>query len=318
MSHTTVTMRPIEAAAILELIGIEPHPGSSLVSALSDPQGSTTEQELVHSGLIVEEGSSRRPNAAVGLALATLAQPQETLDLHFAGPAGEKSMAAALVAGHRVVAHFGDDRVEVSFPVNRISLIGAISSSIGDGTVNSVSIDMRISPVGQFLVGTMARHHPMTWESLAEISGKADRDVLDQRSVLGLALLDPSGLDDLYGQPHRAEQELNVLAALDPPVVYESGDGRYILAPLLAEVLCAEPTGSIEATRVRFDDEGNVTDTVTAVRFPHAILATRLSTDGEGRTVVRVFSVSEVELASIVSALLFDDAELAELANVPR
>lgn len=314
MSHTTVTIPMSWARSVLGMIGVSPVDGSPLAAAIASCAEGATRQELTEHGLIIDDQGGGRPNSAVGLALATLAQPQELVDLQFSSVAGERWLVLARVGDHRVLMRFVDDSdIEITFPVNRVALVAAIRESIVTGVGNKVALDLCVSPVGQFLIGTMAGHGRSGWISAEELSAAVDQDILTSVRALGLMTLDPSAPDHLRGDSKRVESELDALAAQTFPAVVASGDGRYALVPQLADVLGDDPNGSLQVNRRRFTETGVLTTLVTALRLQDTILVLQFEHDTNGSPIVRIHSATDVELATIVGGLLFEEQELAVL-----
>jgi hypothetical protein len=312
MTHAIASIRPAEVAALLDLSGVEALATSPLTPWLGglDPSD-TSEQQLLERGLLVEEDGRRRINSAIAVTLATLARPEETLTLHFADGSGEKEMVVARLKKYLVGLRPREDHLELLFPVGRAELVAAIHAGISGGSEASVEIDISVSPVGQFLMGVLARHHRGAPATSEQISASVDGDVLVHQRALGLAMQDPARLDAIFHNVRRVAAELGHL--VQASVVSEEA-GTYLLGTAISGVLGSEPTGSLTATRL-FHGEGVGVggDTITAIRFREALLLVRTVSTDRG-PMVRIYTASHQQVAATVSALLFSDAELEALA----
>ena len=312
MKPTILSIRPVDVAALLELLRIVPYADSPLRSHWRDfnPRD-TSEPRLCELGLLVDGPAGRRVNAAVGLALATLAQPEESLEIAFANGTHEHATSIARVGHHFVALQAGDEKLELLIPLERDRFVETLYAQLNWTSDDSIAVDHIVTPVGQFLIGVLARNHsePATIESLSD---SVDRDILRPDLVCGLHALEPGAIDRLYRNPGQVAEQLELLMQAR---AVRCVDGRYLLQRTLYSLLTSRVTTALDVRRVHFE-KGTVVkaDGLTALHFFDAILQSR-TIRGGGRVGVHLRTVTREQLAAHVSAMLFSDGELRSLGR---
>ena len=200
----------------------------------------------------------------------------------------------------------------VRFPVDRADLVEGLRSAWSGPTNPAWSVDVNVSPVGQFLVGVLARHGGEAALTGTEVSTIADEDMAVLARIAGAAILDPGGIDRLYRNPHAVESELDALVRAG---AVTANGGCYSLQTTLDTLLRSDPIGSVLATRTIRHGGVARSDSFTVLRLDGAILISRTFASN-GAPTVRISSVSALQAANSIAALLFSDEELRELQQL--
>ncbi len=310
MTHLSVDVRPVNAAALLELAGVTLAPSSPLSPFLAglDPD-STSEVEMEEAGLIIRDESGLRTNATLALALSTLAQPQEVFHLHSMKSDREAKLTVANVAGHRVglVAH--PDVLEILFPLGRGDLLVAIRQSFDVETSDPAGLDLLIPAAGHFLAGVMARLGAGESHSFDEIAESARADLGNMTLAASLVVLDSEAADSLHADPARVAVELGRMIAAG---ALEMVDGRYRLEPSLGAMLEQPAVAFVEATRLDVADGS--TRGITGLMLGSQILGIQ-SYVHLGVPSTRLTNLGGRQLADSISGLLFTESELEALSS---
>jgi len=311
MTHLSVKIRPVDAAALLELAGVSLSPTSPLAPWLVDLDPlSTSESQMESAGLIIREDTGPRTNATLALALSTLAQPQELFEIHSVTSDREATLTVATVAGHRVGLigqKGGSDRMEILFPLGRSDLLASIRQSFDAADSDTLELDLLIPATGHFLIGVMARLGVAQSHSVSEIIESTRNDLGDLALAASLAGLDPESADALHSDPTRVAVELGRLLATG--AVSMDAD-TYGLTPDLRTLLSEPAVATVHATR--FDSTTGQRSTITGVRLgPRiAMIQTHIHDDVPS---TRLRCVTGRQLGDSIGALLFSESELRSL-----
>lgn len=308
---TTVSLTVDETFVLLALIDVPIAEHAPIATVLADRDAANTSPDDLRSrGLLVDEEGRTRPNVAVATALATLAQPEESLELHFGSPGGERTVIVSRVKDHRVALETHDRQVILRIPVSREEIVRDLRMGLAAEVDDSLEFEMTISPAGQFLLGVLARHDDTQRLSLAEVSIQADRDMLVRDLVVGTAVLDPGAIDRIHRNPTAVGETLSELIAAGAVVE----DNRlYTVASQLGSLLRAEATGTLIATRTLRD--GSPPESTTTIRFADALLQVR-HVSRQGLPLVSLATVNATQASNTIAALLFTDDELRSLQTL--